>query len=104
MKRSNSTIELQTAGSRNGVADPGTAGNLKTPVLLVGVAPRSSLPENENNAEPDLQTDNAISVVALNDQNKAIAGFFKKLTKRAPTDETANNSKKLRVSVFQFSY
>jgi hypothetical protein len=51
--------------------------------------------------ENEEQTDNAISVVALNDKNKGITRLFKKLTKRTPVDE---NARKVRVSVFQFSY
>jgi hypothetical protein len=52
----------------------------------------------------NFQTDNAISIVALNEQNKAITGFFKKLTKHNPDDDKTNNARKVRVSVFQFSY
>jgi hypothetical protein len=51
--------------------------------------------------ENEDQTDNAISVVAINDKNKGITKLFKKLTARAPADE---NERKVRVSVFQFSY
>ncbi|HET7003457.1 MAG TPA: hypothetical protein VFI33_19175 [Puia sp.] len=57
--------------------------------------------ENAAFAENEDQTDNAISVVALNDKNKGITRLFKKLTRRAPTVE---NDRKVRVSVFQFSY
>ena len=57
--------------------------------------------ENTAYAENEDPTDNAISVVALNDKNKGITKLFKKLTKRAPTVE---NERKVRVSVFQFSY
>jgi hypothetical protein len=58
----------------------------------------------ENEEPVDIQTDNSISVIALNEQNKGITGFFKKLTQRATDNETADNTKKVRVSVFQFSY
>jgi hypothetical protein len=46
------------------------------------------------------EPDNAISVVSLNN-NKGISGFLKKITKRNPADD---QSRKLRVSVFQISY
>jgi hypothetical protein len=106
-RKPGNAIELQTPVSMNSSVDPGKLrirGSMETPALLVGVKSGSDVARSENNAEQDLQTDNAISVLALNDRNKAIAGFFKKLTSRAPADETAENSKKLRVSVFQFSY
>jgi hypothetical protein len=69
------------------IAATGTAENVKYENAV--------LVENED------QTDNAISVVALNDKNKGITRLFKKLTGRAPTVE---NERKVRVSVFQFSY
>jgi len=57
--------------------------------------------ENAAFADNEDQSDNAISVVALNDKNKGITRLFQKLTKRAPVVE---NDRKVRVSVFQFSY
>jgi hypothetical protein len=57
--------------------------------------------ENAVLRENEDQTDNAISVVALNDKNKGVTRLFKKLTGRTPADE---NARKVRVSVFQFSY
>jgi hypothetical protein len=57
--------------------------------------------ENAMFVENEDQTDNAISVVALNDKNKGITRLFKKLTRRTPADE---NARKVRLSVFQFSY
>ena len=57
--------------------------------------------KNADLKESDDQTDDAISVIALNEKNKSITGFFKKLTKRTPA---ADNARKVRVSVFQFSY
>jgi hypothetical protein len=50
--------------------------------------------------ENEYPSDNAISVVSLNN-NKGISGFLKKITKRNPADE---KTRKLRVSVFQISY
>ncbi len=69
-----------------------------TPALTA--IPANQIIKNEI-PEPDYQTDNAISVVALNERNKSITGFFKKITRRAPVNE---NDRKLRVSVFQISY
>jgi hypothetical protein len=60
--------------------------------------------ENPDLKENNNQTENAISVVALNDQNNAIKGFFKKLTKHNPEDDKTNNARTVHVSVFQFSY
>ena len=61
--------------------------------------------ENEHLNDPELQQENAISVVALNEKNKSIPGFFKKLINRTPAEaEAASNTRKVRVSVFQFSF
>jgi hypothetical protein len=103
--KSNGALELQSAEMRTG-RDPeqiSTISGTRAPVLILAAA-NSKDPIRYENAvlkEQDSQADNAISVVALNDRNKAITGFFKKLTKRAPAD---GNSRKLRVSVFQISY
>ena len=105
MQKSNATPELQTSLNRNAEVAPGLlTGGVKTPSLLIAVGGKNLPAENENQQLTDIQTDNAISVIALNDRNKSITGFFKKLTKRTAGDETADNTKKLRVSVFQFSY
>jgi hypothetical protein len=60
--------------------------------------------ENADLKDNNNQTENAISVVALNDQNNAIKGFLKKLTKHNPEDSKVNNARTVHVSVFQFSY
>jgi hypothetical protein len=60
--------------------------------------------ENADLKENAIQTENAISVVALDDQNKNITGFLKKLTRQNPDDDKTNNTRKVRVSVFQLSY
>jgi hypothetical protein len=105
IQKSGATPELQTSGNRNAEVAPGQlAGGTKTALLLMAVAGKNTQTGNENEQLTDIQTDNAISVIALNDRNKAITGFFKKLTKRSPANETAGYTKKLRVSVFQFSY
>jgi len=78
---------------------PGIGGQ----TLLVSVDHSENAVKTENAVlkEPDYQTEDAISVVALNDRNKNITGFFKKLVNRAPADD---NTRKIRVSVFQISY
>jgi hypothetical protein len=101
--KSSSALELQSADRQTGTNPehiPTVAG---TATQALVISTKSNDPQNENTAlkERDFQNDNAISVVGLNDRNKAITGFFKKLTKRAPADE---NARKLRVSVFQISY
>jgi hypothetical protein len=107
MQKSNAALELQNSRAIATTKEPGLIAALpktETPALISVVAATDNQTGNENFNQQDTQTDNAISVIALNDRNKAIAGFFKKLTRRAPDDETVNNSKKLRVSVFQISY
>jgi hypothetical protein len=99
---------LQPVDSRND-ANPKQISGLPdshSPALLIaatGTAENVPHERDENAAfaENEDQTDNAISVVALNDKNKGITRLFKKLTSRAPTVE---NDRKVRVSVFQFSY
>jgi hypothetical protein len=73
------------------------------PLLAIAAVPNTNTSNYENTLMKDqeYQTDNAISVVALNDPSKGISRFFKKLTKRTP-EET--NGRQVRVSVFQFSY
>jgi hypothetical protein len=104
-QKSSSNLEVQSsglppAGTTSQTTD--LAGD-KSPALMLSTAAihDQHIYENAVMKESDYQNENAISVVALNDQNKGIAGFFKKLTKREPADE---NSRKLRVSVFQISY
>ncbi|MEJ0081163.1 MAG: hypothetical protein WDM78_09505 [Puia sp.] len=103
-----SAQELQTVDSQNNT-DPKQISALPgshAPVLLIAATGASeNVPhlrdENAVLRENEDQTDNAISVVALNDKNKGITKLFKKLTRRTPADE---NARKVRVSVFQFSY
>jgi hypothetical protein len=104
-QKSSAALEIQSAGIQS-VQDPKQMAELagvQAPVLvLTASSSRDQLKsEKEDLNDPDFQNDNAISVIALNDQNKGIAGFFKKLTKRAPADD---KERKVRVSVFQFSY
>jgi hypothetical protein len=99
-----SAQELQPVNSRNN-ADPkqisAFPGN-HSPVLVISAGTGEEVKNgNVIGVENEDQTDNAISVVAINDKNKGITKLFKKLTARAPADE---NERKVRVSVFQFSY
>jgi len=103
-----SAQELQPVDSRND-ANPkplsAQPGNHSPALLIAATSTVENVPhvrdENASFAESEDQGDNAISVVALNDKNKGITRLFKKLTRRAPTVE---NDRKVRVSVFQFSY
>lgn len=99
-----SAQELQPVNSQN-ATDPKQISSLPgshSPVLLITPGATENVRyENALSVENEDQTDNAISVVALNDKNKGITKLFKKLTRQAPADE---NARKVRVSVFQFSY
>ncbi len=104
-QRKSGDLQLQSAGIHSG-KDPVTLAGLpgtQTPALLLASANTSEQAgyENEVLQEAGYQSDNSISVLALNDRNKGITGFFKKITKRTPPDA---NGRKLRVSVFQISY
>ena len=104
-QKSSSNLEVQSSGLQPAgtTSQPADLAGDKSPALLLSTAAMHDqhIYENAVMKESDYQSDNAISVVALNDQNKGIAGFFKKLTRREPADE---NSRKVRVSVFQISY
>ena len=104
-QRKSSDLEPESAGIHRG-KDPEALAGLpatQTPALLLASANTSEQAgyENEVLQEAGYQSDNSISVLALNDRNKGITGFFKKITKRTPADA---NGRKLRVSVFQISY
>jgi hypothetical protein len=100
-----SALELQSAEIPTGRDAKKMAGlpGMQAPVLLLASADATDPVQykNESSKESDDQTEDAISVIALNEKNKSITGFFKKLTKRTPA---ADNARKVRVSVFQFSY
>ena len=78
----------------------------QAPALIIVSTGSANEPKNENAdlKETDDQTDNAISVMALNERNKSITGFFKKLTKANPENNKTTSTRKVHVSVFQFSY
>ena len=105
IQKSSTALEIQpVAGKADN--DPGLVSSRpgdKAPALLIAAIAKTESSGSENDLwkESDFQSENAISVVALNDKNKGISQFFKKLTKRAPE---VDNAKKIRVSVFQFSY
>src|ERR1700676_2972678 len=89
--RKSSSLELQSSEVRAGT-DPkqiATIAGTRAPVLLLASANSTDQfkYENADIKEPGYQMENAISVVALNDRNKGITGFFKKLTRRTPADE-----------------
>lgn len=109
MQKSNAASDIQPEGVRAGndpkqiSAPPGK----QAPVLvLAATASKSNMPAYEKSdlKDQDFQSDNAISVVALNDQNKSIIGFFKKLAKQTPDNDKSENARKVSVSVFQLSY
>ena len=104
MQKSGTALDLQAADMQNG-RDPkqlSAPKGILDPALVLATVNKNDQLKTENTVleEQDYQTDNAISIVSLNDRNKSITGFFKKLTKRAPDDD---NTKKLRLSVFQIS-
>jgi len=100
-----SVLELQSAEIPNVRDAKKIAGlpGMQAPVLLLASTDATDPLQykNASSKESDDQTEDAISVIALNKKNKSITGFFKKLTKRTPA---ADNARKVRVSVFQFSY
>jgi hypothetical protein len=103
--KSNTNVELQARFTKSAVVAPGRLLDAsKTPALAIALDNNNSGSDVGNGDMADIQTDNSISVIALNDRNKGITSFFKKLTQRRSGNETAENTKKLRVSVFQFSY
>jgi hypothetical protein len=103
--KSNTELEIQSPEKQadNGTAVMAMTPAGKAPVLLLAVSSEKVQPGNNNEVQKDsdLQSESAISVIALNDQNKGISRFFKKLTRAAPEDD---NPRKVRVSVFQISY
>jgi hypothetical protein len=104
VEKSSADVELQAADMQTGSAgQTGSLPAIKSPPLLVSAGHPDNTIKNEKAGlkDQDFQTDEAISVVALNDHNKTITGFFKKLIRRTPEEE---NARKLHVSVFQISY
>jgi hypothetical protein len=103
-QKSSAGLEVQPGSSLTGTKNPMVAGEpVKSAPALAFSATAKANSTNYDNAlmkDQEYQSDNAISVVALNDPNK-VSRFFKKLTKRTP-EET--NARQIRVSVFQISY
>jgi len=105
LQKSSTALEIQSVAMQAGDAPRpvSTQPGNNAPVLLMALTPKTEPTLNEKALlqEQDFQTDNAISVVALNDPNKGISKFLKKLTRSAPAED---NARKVRVSVFQISY
>ncbi len=77
MQKSNATPELQTSANRYAeVAPEQLTGSGKAPALFIAAAAGNHNAVIENEYPADLPADNAISVIALNDQNKGITSFF----------------------------
>jgi hypothetical protein len=97
--------ELQSGVTEAGSGYAGTSplSGIPTPVLQISAVKNENQIKNEQVAlkEQEVVSDDAISIVALNDRNKSITGFFKKLVSRPPVED---NTRKVRVSVFQISY
>ncbi len=107
-QKSNAALEIQPDRLHAGT-DPkqitALQGTRTAAMVLITAGAKDQIKvENTDLKEQNFQTDNAISVVALDDQNKSISGFINKLTKRNPDDDKTNNARKVRVSVFQISY
>jgi hypothetical protein len=105
LQKSSTGLEVQSGSAQTDAKHltvPGQPAK-SAPVLAIAATPNTDASdyENEPMKDQEYQTDNAISVVALNDPSKGISKFFKKLTKRTP-EET--NARQVRVSVFQISY
>jgi hypothetical protein len=105
-QKSNAALEIQPDRVHTG-NDPKQISALQTTqaeaLVLVAAGSKDQIKvENSDLKEQNFKTDNAISIVALDDQNKSISGFFNKLTRHNPDDDKTN--RKIRVSVFQLSY
>jgi hypothetical protein len=103
-QKSSAGLEVQPGSALTGTKNPMVAGEpvKSAPALAFSATAKANSTSYDNALMKDqeYQSDNAISVVALNDPNK-VSRFFKKLTKRTP-EET--NARQIRVSVFQISY
>jgi hypothetical protein len=108
MQKSNAATNMQPerVPAGNNPEQVSALPGAQVPALVLATSVSKNLPTSEQSGskDQDLQNDNAISVVALNDQNKSITEFFKKLTRRAPDNDQSNNARKVNVSVFQLSY
>jgi hypothetical protein len=108
IKKSDAALKIQpdrlvTGNDPKQISD--LPGSWSAAPLLVTAGSRDQLKyESADLKENNNQTESAISVVALNDQNNAIKGFLKKLTKHNPEEGNTNNARTVNVSVFQFSY
>jgi hypothetical protein len=81
------------------------AGTTASALVITSAGSKNQLKKDDSDSkEPEYQTDNAISVISLDDRNKSITGFFKKLTGNNPDNNKTTSTRKIHVSVFQFSY
>lgn len=107
-RKSSAVLEIQnenrltTGDSKPPLVMNGTITPAMTVIPVVGKGLTQQ--QNADLKESDYQTDNAISVIALDDRNKSITGFFRKLTKTNLDNNKTTNTRKVHVSVFQFSY
>jgi hypothetical protein len=108
VQKSSAALEIQQDNlkmSGDAKQVPVVAGATASALVIVSTDPKNQVKkEDADLKESDYQTDNSISVVALDDRNKSITGFFKKLTKASPDNNKTTSTRKLHVSVFQFSY
>ncbi len=108
VQKSSTALEIQQDNlkmSGDAKQVPVVAGATASALVIVSADPKNQLKkEDAGLKESDYQTDNSISMIALDDRNKSITGFFKKLTKANPDNNKTTSTRKLHVSVFQFSY
>ncbi len=108
VQKSSAALEIQQDNlkmSDDAKQVPVVAGATASALVIVSADPKNQVKkEGADLKESDYQTDNSISVIALDDRNKSITGFFKKLTKADPDNNKTTSTRKLHVSVFQFSY
>ena len=108
VQKSSTALEIQQDNlkmSGDAKQVPVVAGATAPALVIVSADPKIQLnKEDAGLKESDYQTDNSISMIALDDRNKSITGFFKKLTKANPDNNKTTSTRKLHVSVFQFSY
>ncbi len=73
-------------------------------ILISNAAKDEVQGQRADATETAYRTDNSVNVIALDDNNKSINGFFKKLARANPENNKTTNTRKIQVSVFQFSY
>jgi hypothetical protein len=108
VQKSSAALEIQQDNlkmSDDAKQVPVVAGATASALVIVSADPKNQVKkEGADLKESDYQTDNSISMISLDDRNKSITGFFKKLTRTNPDNNKTTSTRKLQVSVFQFSY